>query len=438
MSDIQASVGIYTLGCKVNQYESEAIAERCEKLGLRVLSPDQACDAYIINTCTVTAEADRKARQFIRRARNRDRQAYIVVTGCYAQIAPNAVADIDGVDYICGNSNKLSAADAVATLVRSGKKADLSQICVGEITDAPFEQMSINSFGRTRACIKIEDGCESHCAYCIIPSARGKIRSKRPEDVLAEVRAFTQNGCREVVLTGIETASYGKDLKDTDLASLLCQVDKIEGVGRVRLGSLDPSLFKPAFIEKIAGLASLTPHFHLSLQSGSDSVLAGMKRKYNTAMAMQAIENIRAAIPQVQFTADIIVGFPGETEQNFLETIDFVEKAGLLSIHVFAYSKRAGTVAAAMPNQVPDDIKHQRSASLICKQSQIKHNILKNVISNSPNTDFLLETFDGEFAHGHTASFIEVKIPSKCPPPCGIIPIKLLSTDGDICIAQLM
>ena len=438
MADIQASVGIYTLGCKVNQYESEAIAERCEALGLRVLSPEQNCDAYIINTCTVTAEADRKARQFIRRARNRDRHAYIVVTGCYAQVAPNTVSGIDGVDYICGNSNKLSAADAVAELVRSGKKANTSRICVNSITDAPFEQMSIKSFGRTRACVKIEDGCESHCAYCIIPSARGKIRSKRPEDVLSEVRTLTQNGCREIVLTGIETASYGKDLADTDLASLLCQVDKIDGIGRVRLGSLDPSLFKPAFIEKIAGLSSLTPHFHLSLQSGSDSVLAGMKRKYNTSMAMRAIEELRAAIPGVQFTADIIVGFPGETEQNFLETMDFAEKAKLLSIHVFAYSKRDGTVAATMPGQVPEDIKRQRSASLINKQSQIKRNILENVILNSPNADFLLETYDGEFAHGHTASFIEIKIPTKIQPPCGIIPIKLLSTDGNVCIAEII
>jgi threonylcarbamoyladenosine tRNA methylthiotransferase MtaB len=298
--------------------------------------------------------------------------------------------------------------------------------------------MAIQSFGRTRACIKIEDGCESHCAYCIIPSARGKIRSKRPEDVLTEVRALTQNGCREVVLTGIETASYGKDLGDTDLASLLCQVDKIEGIGRVRLGSLDPSLFKPAFIEKISGLSSLTPHFHLSLQSGSDSVLAGMKRKYNTAMAMRAIENLRSAIPSVQFTADIIVGFPGETELNFLETMDFVEKAKLLSIHVFTYSKRAGTVASTMPNQIPEDTKHQRSASLISKQAEIRRNILENVISKSPNADFLLETYDGEFAHGHTASFIDVKIPTKQQLPSCIIPIKLLSTDGDTCIAQLI
>ena len=210
--------------------------------------------------------------------------------------------------------------------------------------------MSITSFGRTRACIKIQDGCESHCTYCIIPRARGKIRSKPRQDVLDEVLTLTQNGCREVVLTGIETACYGRDLPDTDLGDLLCAVDAIPGIGRVRLGSLDPSLFKPAFIQKITGLKSLTPHFHLSLQSGSDSVLAGMKRKYNTAMALRAIEGLRAAIPGVQFTADIIVGFPGETEEDFLETLKAVEAAKFDAAFTFQYSARPGTKAAAFPD----------------------------------------------------------------------------------------
>ncbi|MBQ9079973.1 MAG: tRNA (N(6)-L-threonylcarbamoyladenosine(37)-C(2))-methylthiotransferase MtaB [Clostridia bacterium] len=438
MSDIRGTVGIYTLGCKVNQYESEAIAERCEELGLTVLSPDNICDAYIINTCTVTAEADRKARQFIRRARAHGSEVYIIVTGCYAQTSADKVAQIGGVDYICGNSNKLSAADAAAQLISSRQKNTSTDIYIPEIYTAPFESMHINSFGRTRACIKIEDGCESHCTYCIIPSARGKIRSKPQEDVLREIRTLTENGCREVVLTGIETASYGRDLDGTDLASLLSEVDKIEGIGRVRLGSLDPSLFKPAFIEKIAPLRSLTPHFHLSLQSGSDSVLAGMRRKYNAAMAMRAIESIRTAIPHVQFTADMIVGFPGETDQNFAETLEFVEQARLLSIHVFAYSRRAGTVAASMPDQIPESVKHDRSASLIQKQAQIKKDILQNVISSSPDATVLFETYDGTYAYGHTDSFIEIKVPLASPPPADIVPIKLLSTDGEVCTAKLI
>ncbi len=438
MTHTQGTVGIYTLGCKVNQYESEAIAERCGKLGLTVLPPDAVCDAYIINTCTVTAEADRKARQFIRRARKHNDNAFIIVTGCFAQVAPQSVADIGGIDYICGNDNKLSAADAAAELIDNKKRRNSPDMQVNDINSAPFEDMCITSFGRTRACIKIEDGCESRCAYCIIPAARGKIRSKPKEAVLNEVRAFVQSGCREVVLTGIETASYGRDLPDTDLGDLLCAVDNIEGIGRVRLGSLDPSLFKPAFIQKISGLKSLTPHFHLSLQSGSDGVLAAMRRKYNTAMALRAINELRAAIPGVQFTADMIVGFPGETEQQFRETLDFVEEARLLSIHVFAYSRRAGTVAATMPNQVPSGIKHARSASLIQKQSKIRREILSNVIANSPRTEVLFETHDGKYAYGHTDSFIEVRVPSASPLSENILPVMLLSTDGEICTGELI
>ena len=240
MINTQGTVGIYTLGCKVNQYESEAIAERCEQYGLTVLPPDAVCDAYIINTCTVTAEADRKARQFIRRARKHNQNAFIIVTGCMAQVAPQEISKLQGIDYICGNSNKLSAADEAARLIESKSRATAPCIQVHDINTAPFENMRITNFGRTRACIKIQDGCESHCAYCVIPSARGKIRSKTKADVLEEVRTFVQNGCREVVLTGIETASYGRDLPDTDLGDLLCAVDKIDGIGRVRLGSLDP------------------------------------------------------------------------------------------------------------------------------------------------------------------------------------------------------
>lgn len=438
MTNTQGTVGIYTLGCKVNQYESEAIAERCEQHGLTVLPPDALCDAYIINTCTVTAEADRKARQFIRRARKHNENAFIIVTGCFAQVAAQSVADIGGIDYICGNDNKLSAADAAAELISKKKRRESPDIRVNDINSAPFEDMCITSFGRTRACIKIEDGCESRCAYCIIPAARGKIRSKAKADVLNEVRAFVQNGCREVVLTGIETASYGRDLEDTDLGDLLCEVDKIEGIGRVRLGSLDPSLFKSAFIKKIAGLKSLTPHFHLSLQSGSDGVLAGMRRKYNTTMALRAINELRAAIPGVQFTADMIVGFPGETDQQFKETLDFVDKARLLSIHVFAYSRRAGTVAATMPNQIPSDVKHARSASLISKQAQIRREILAEVISKSPRVEVLFETHDGKYAYGHTDSFIEVRVPAASPLPEDIFPVMLLSTDGEICTGELI
>lgn len=436
MTITHGSVGIYTLGCKVNQYESEAIAEACRAHGLEVLDPNELCDAYIINTCTVTGEADRKARQFIRRAIAHDPGAYIVVTGCYSQVSPQAVADIEGVDAICGNDRKLLCADIVAELIRGGVKNAVPELRLGSIEGAGFERMSISSFGRTRACIKIEDGCESHCTYCIIPSARGRIRSKAPAQVLDEITALTAGGCREVVLTGIETAAYGRDLDGVTLADLLEQVDALPGIGRVRLGSMDPSIFKPDFIRRIAALRSLTPHFHLSVQSGCDRTLAAMKRKYNTRQLLDAMQGLREAITGIQFTSDIIVGFPGETDEDFGETMRFVEQAGFLGIHVFAYSKRAGTPAATMPDQVPESVKRARSASLIAKQSQIRHDILQNVIATSPITTILPETFDGTYVYGHTASIIEVRMPTTAHPGHRLLRVRLDGVDGDICTAS--
>ena len=339
---------IYTLGCKVNQYESEAIAELLESEGISVLPSSTICDAYIINTCTVTAESDRKARQFIRRAISKNPNAYIIVTGCLAQSSPEDIAKIDGVDFICGNGEKLLAAKRLIEYFNSKKKKDSPEIYVSNINDASFEDMSINKFDRTRAYVKIEDGCENRCSYCIIPSARGKVRSKAPQSIIAEVESLAKNGCKEVVLTGIETASYGKDLGDISLAELLCRVDKIDGIERVRLGSLDPSLITPAFVNKISTLRSLAPHFHLSLQSGSSRILALMRRKYNADMAMRAIELLRENLPHVCLTTDVIVGFPQESEEDFNETAEFLKKARFLTVHIFPYSSRKGTEAAKM------------------------------------------------------------------------------------------
>ena len=247
------TVGIYTLGCKVNQYESEAIAEAFSAEGFSVRPPHQVCDVYVINTCTVTAESDRKAGQFIRRMIKKNPAAFVLVTGCLGQTDPARVARIDGVDYVCGNTDKLSVVEAAKALLAGGVKGAVPRVSVSPLEDAPFEEMVITRFDRTRAYVKIEDGCESRCAYCIIPRARGPIRSKAPTAVIAEVEGLVAGGCREVVLTGIETASYGKDLEGSyGLADLLCEVDRIDGIGRVRLGSLDPSLMTPSFVEKIA------------------------------------------------------------------------------------------------------------------------------------------------------------------------------------------
>ena len=432
------TVGILTLGCKVNQYESEAIAEELEKNGVCVVAHNRICDAYIINTCTVTAESDRKAKQFIRRAISKNPDAYIVVTGCLAQSSPEELTEILGVDAVVGNTEKLIAAHKVLELLKQGKKNLNPAVLVSDIDAACFEQMSITSFGRTRAYVKIEDGCENRCTYCIIPSARGKVRSKAPEDIIKEVTELTKNGCREIVLTGIETASYGKDLGDVRLEDLLEQVDAIEGVGRVRLGSLDPSLIRPEFAEKTSKLSSLAPHFHLSLQSGSSRILALMKRKYNADMAMRAIELLREKIPNVKFTTDVIVGFPDETDEDFEATADFVSRANFLMVHIFPYSKRKGTLAAEMKNQIPTATKKERLHALEAIAAQSRKRILEEKIMSSPECTVLFETFLDGIATGHTDDFIEVAVKSDSPLHAKFKKVRLTHTDGSLCFGELL
>ena len=435
MQDKIYTAGIYTLGCKVNQYESEAIAERLAEHGITVSKPSSVCDIYIINTCTVTAESDRKACQFIRRAIQKNPAAYILVTGCLAQTDAERIAAISGVDYISGNTNKLAVADYAIKLISLGRKNDTPKIEVSDINESSFEKMSISEFGRTRAYVKIEDGCENKCAYCIIPSARGKIRSKEPQDVLSEVRALVRGGCREVVLTGIETASYGKDLGGVDLADLLVSTDCIDGLERMRLGSLGPSLISKKFVEKIAPLSTIAPHFHLSLQSGSSRVLALMKRKYNADMAMRAINLIREYIPNAQFTTDVIVGFPGETDEDFEETMRFAKEARFLMIHVFPYSKRKGTVAAQMKDQVAPDIKRKRAETLSALAADIRAEILSEQIGKT--YPVLFETYRDGVAHGHTANFIEVSVKADSALTDMILDVEIVAVKDNVCIGVM-
>lgn len=430
------TAGIYTLGCKVNQYESEAIAEALEEKGFSISSPGGKCDLYVINTCTVTAESDRKARQFIRRAMSKNPAAFIIVTGCLAQTSPEQLSRIEGVDAIVGNGEKLLCAKVAERLLLSGKKPPSPEIYVSDINFSDFEEMNITRFDRTRAYVKIEDGCESRCTYCIIPSARGRIRSKKVESVISEVTALTKGGCREVVLTGIETASYGKDLPCATFADLLCGVDAIEGIGRVRLGSLDPASINEALVSRMAALSSLAPHFHLSLQSGSNRILALMKRKYNRDQAMRAIELLRGAIPRVQFTTDVIVGFPGESEEDFLDTYGFVEKARFLNVHIFPYSKREGTPAALMKDQIPEGVKKERLHRLEALVHSIRRDILEKEIEHSPIKDVLIETVKDGIGHGHTAEFIEVALPASDELCHETVTVRLTSTDGQICFGE--
>ena len=409
---MKPTVGILTLGCKVNQYESEAIAEAFEAAGFSLRPADGPCDVYVINTCTVTAESDRKARQFIRRATAHNKDARILVTGCFSQVAPEAVSALPRVDYICGNADKLSVVAAARRLLRGEKPP---AVAVSEIAAAPFEPMKITRFERTRAYVKIEDGCENHCTYCIIPRARGKVRSKPLADVVREVEGLAAGGCREVVLTGIETAAYGQDLADVTLIDLLEAVDTIPGLARVRLGSLEPTLLRAEFVSRAAKLRALAPHFHLSMQSGSAKVLAAMKRKYNPEQAMANVERLRAAFPEAELTADFIVGFPGETDEDFADTMAFARRAAFLHMHVFAYSRRAGTPAAAMPDQVPVAVKKERSAALIALGEELRRTRLQRALAARPVREVLFETFENGVATGHTKEFLEVRAPAPGP-----------------------
>ena len=433
MSPLKRSVSIYTLGCKVNQYESEAIAEGLLSRGFSVVPFSEICDAYIINTCTVTAESDRKARQLIRRAIKSNPSAFVLVTGCMAEVFSDKLSKIAGIDYICGNGCKLQVIDALEKLFAQGCKNTSPKIEISPLEE--FEKMQIEHFDRTRAYIKIEDGCENRCTYCIIPEARGKVRSKAPKDVLAEVRTLTENGCQEVVLTGIETASYGREFENYRLADLLEEVDAISGIGRIRLGSLDPSLMKPNFVNRIAKLRSLTPHFHLSMQSGSDKILALMKRKYNRKMALEGMERLRAAIPGVQFTTDIIVGFPGETEEDFALTVDFAKKAKFLMIHVFPYSERRGTVAATLPGRVPEEIRHRRVHELNAVQAEIRKEILDSYTNTAVTV--LFETYSNGTMLGHTDTFVEVSCPAPYSLQSQLRTVYIIGNDGKKCIGTL-
>ena len=431
-----ATFGIFTLGCKVNQYESEAIAELLEEKGLTRQNGNEVCDLYIINTCTVTGESDRKARQIIRRAITRNPEAYILVTGCLAETDLESVKKIQGVDYVCGNADKTKITDAALALLKNGQKNSAAVCEISDINSASFENMKITRFDRTRAYIKIEDGCESHCAYCIIPKARGRIRSKPFDEVIDEVKKLSEGGCREIVLTGIETGSYGRDI-GSSLAELLEAVDKIEGIGRVRLGSLDPSIMKKDFINRISKLNSLARHFHISMQSGSNSVLRAMKRKYNAEMALESINAIRETMPDVCFTTDIIVGFPGETEENFNETVEFAKKAKFLMMHVFPYSKRAGTPAAKMEGQLDASVKKDRVARLCAVGKEIRRELLSQFVSDNETETILFEDYKDGFAYGHTGNFIEVRVPSPRSLHSKVKEVKLISSNGDFIDARL-
>ena len=400
-------VGLYTLGCKVSLYETEAVGEAFERAGFEIAPFDEVCDVYVINTCTVTAESDAKSRKYIRRAIRKNPDAVVIAIGCYTQRSPEDALKIEGVSAVLGTADKLKCVEIAEKLLSDSALS--SPNFVTSLDGATFEPMCIERAPRTRAYVKIEDGCECKCTYCAISGARGPVRSKRPEEVISEVEGLYKRGTREIVLTGIETGSYGADFEEKyDLADLLCELDARHSCDRVRLGSMAPELLSERFITRVARLPILTPHFHVSMQSGADNVLHRMKRRYSRKMALDNISRIRALMPDVMLTADLMVGFPGESEEDFLDTMRFVGEAKLLDAHVFAYSKRDGTPAADYPDQIPEDIKHERSAALIAECKRVRDEVLDSVVEGGKMLRVIFETEKGGMLYGHSDSYIEV------------------------------
>lgn len=362
------TVAFLTLGCKVNQYDSEAVAETFRQRGYNVVSFDSPADVYVINTCTVTQRSESKSRQVIRQARRRNPAAIVVVAGCYPQTAPQEVAAIPGVDLILGTGDRRRIAELVEECRRRPEtRADGPISLVRDVAGArEFEEVPISRFaGRTRATLKVQEGCEEFCSYCIIPYARGSLRSRRPGDTLAEVRRLAEAGFKEIVLTGIHLGAYGRDLAERiDLAGLLRLISQVDGIVRFRLSSIEPLDIDDRLLDALADLPKVCHHLHVPLQSGSDTVLERMNRHYRAADFARIVDRVRSVWPDGAISTDVMVGFPGETEAEFAETMRFATEIGFSRMHVFQYSRRRGTPAANFPGQVPRPVKEGRSRAL--------------------------------------------------------------------------
>ncbi len=404
------TISFHTLGCKVNQYETEAMTELFVKAGFTVVPFDSVCDVYVINTCTVTGTGDKKSRQMIRRAKALNPDAVVAVAGCYSQVAPDEIKKT-GADVIIGNENKNKIVELVEDAL-SGKHTTM----VGDILKVrTFEDMQINSFSeKTRAFVKIEDGCNSFCTYCIIPYARGPVRSRPLESIVDEVKALAQNGFSEVVLTGIHIGSYGLDIKDKtlNLGDVIKAVHQVDGIERIRLGSLEPRILTEDFIKMLSELPKVCNHFHISLQSGCDDTLARLNRKYNTWDCKTVVENIRKYIPETAITTDIMVGFPGETDEEFEKSVEFLNDICFAESHVFAYSNRKGTKADKLPNQVTKEIKNKRAAIMAAAADRYRQSFLSNFVGRTVSVLFEREIADGIY-EGHTSNYITVHAKSE-------------------------
>ena len=406
-----------TLGCKVNQYETNAMAQKFLEKGYKVLEEnngeiEENPDVCIINTCTVTNMSDRKSRQMLRKMKEKNKNTIVVAVGCYAQVAKEELSKIPEIDLVLGNNEKVEIVKYVEEYIKEKVK-------ILEIEDV-MQSKEFSDFGditfseKTRAVIKIQDGCDRFCSYCIIPYARGRVRSRKPQSIISEVTKIAERGIKEVVITGIHIASYGKDfafskeqeLQNYRLIDLLEEINKIEGIQRIRLGSIEPLLITEEFVNRLQKLEKICHHFHLSLQSGCDETLKRMNRRYTTEQFRNIVKILRKTYKDVNLTTDIIVGFPGETEEEFEKTYKFLEEIKFYKMHVFKYSPRKGTKAAIMENQIPGNIKEERSKKLIELSNKNEFEYNSQYIGKKVEVLFEEEKV-GEYK-GHTQNYIMV------------------------------
>lgn len=420
-------IAFTTLGCKVNLYDSEAMAELFADKGYEIVDFDEFADIYVINTCTVTNFGDKKSRQMIRRARRCNENAVIVATGCYAQVRPEAVAGLEGINIVIGTKDRSKVVDIVEQYQAENGVLNAVTDIKGE---KEFERLKVSKLkDRTRAYIKIQEGCNRYCTYCIIPYARGPVRSRHPEDVIDEVKTLANNGFKEVVLTGIHIASYGVDLDNITLADIIEQVHAVDGIERIRFSSMEPKAVDDEFVARMAKLPKVCEHYHLSLQSGSDATLKKMNRRYTSDEYAAACDRLRKAFPDVAVTTDIIVGFPTESDENFNESYDFAKRVKLSKIHVFPYSPKTGTPAAKIRPQVPPDVKSERSHKMLELSESLNREFMSKYIDK--NMEVLFERLEGDYYEGHTRNYIKVLCKSDRDLTNEIVMVKLKDIVGE-------
>jgi len=394
---------IYTLGCKVNTYESNVMRDALLNKGYFEVGLKEKADITIINTCTVTNTADSKSMKVIRQAIRRNENAIIVVCGCLVQNKKEEVSKIDGVDIVIGNINKSKIVDYIEKYIEEKKQ----EVDVRNIMDTNFEPMMLNNFNKTRAFVKIQDGCNNFCSYCIIPYTRGNVRSKDKQSVLKEIQLLVDEGHKEVVLTGIHTGNYGAEFADYKFADLLKDIVKIDKLERLRISSIEITEINDDVMEVIKENNILVDHMHIPLQSGSDAVLKRMNRKYDKEYFINKIKKLRKIRPNISITTDVIVGFPGETKEEFEETIETIKKIEFTKLHVFPYSKREGTKAAVMDGQVDENIKKKRVKILLQLSKELEYNYMEKFIGKK--VIFIPEMAKEEYIIGHTGNFLNVK-----------------------------